>query len=254
MKINKTLTEKMLSIITNVVRKAKAEEGDTPTQPDGGEPNSASTIPPATPAQPSIDFESLISKARKEEKEKLYPEITKLKEELDKKVTRINELLLAIGEKDEIISQKDKELKEAKADSKKSESQEVKELNLKITGLENKLAEKEGEISNIKLDSYKASKMAEAKGEIIPELVTGSSEEEIDLAVERAKERYKEIVSKIAVPPAKTQNSNSIPPVNPNTQSFDNSQVNVADLSSINLYTPEGKAEYARMRAQMGLK
>lgn len=257
MKTNKTLLGKVLERLNMGIRQALADEGagDPPAQPDGGNQDPKPNSQPSQPAQPSVDFESLIAKARKEEKEKLYPEITKLKEDLEKKVTRINELLLAIGEKDEIISQKDKEIKEAKANSKKSESQEVKDLNLKITELENKLAEKDGEISTIKLDSYKSKKMAEAGGELIPELVTGNSEEEIDLAIEKAKERYKEIVSKVApTQQTKPQNSTNIPPANPNTQSFDNSQVNVASLSGINLYTPEGKAEYARMRKQMGLK
>ena len=256
MKIIKALLEKLLKLEIMGMRQALADEGagegNTPAQPDGGAPDPTPSTPPA---QPNIDFESLIAKARKEEKEKLYPEITKLKEEVEKKVTRINELLLAIGEKDEIISQKDKEIKELKTNSKKSDSQEVKELNIKITELENKLAEKDEEISAIKLTSYKDKKIAEAGGELIPELVTGNSEEEIDLAIEKAKERYKEIISKIASQQqTKPQNSNNIPPANPNTSSFINSQVNTQSLSELNLMTPEGRAEYEKMRKQMGLK
>jgi predicted RNase H-like nuclease (RuvC/YqgF family) len=191
MKTNKTLLEKVLERLNMGIRQTLADEGEgegnTPSQPDGGGQDPAPNTPP--PAQPNIDFESLIAKARKEEKEKLYPEITKLKEEVEKKVARINELLLAIGEKDEIISQKDKEIKELKNNSKKSDSQEVKELNIKIAELENKLAEKDREINTIKLTSYRDKKIAEAGGELIPELVTGNSEEEIDLSIEKAKER-----------------------------------------------------------------
>lgn len=255
MKTNKTLLEKVLERLNMGIRQALADEGegDPPAQPDGGVQDPAPNTPP--PAQPNIDFESLIAKARKEEKEKLYPEITKLKEEVEKKVARINELLLAIGEKDEIISQKDKEIKELKNNSKKSDSQEVKDLNIKITELENKLAEKDKEISAIKLASYKDKKIAEAGGELIPELVTGNSEEEIDLAVEKAKERYREIVSKIASQQStKPQNSNNIPPANPNTSAFTNSQVNTQSLIGLNLMTPEGRAEYEKIRKQMGLK
>ena len=255
MKTNKTLLEKVLERLNMGIRQALADEGagDPPAQPDGGvQDPSPNTLPSA---QPNIDFESLIAKARKEEKEKLYPEITKLKEEVEKKVTRINELLLAIGEKDEIISQKDKEIKELKTNSKKSDSQEVKDLNIKITELENKLAEKDREISTIKLTSYKDKKIAEAGGELIPELVTGNSEEEIDLAIEKAKERYKEIVSKIASQQStKPQNSNNIPPANPNTSAFTSSQVSTQSLNGLNLMTPEGRAEYEKMRKQMGLK
>lgn len=254
MKTNKTLLEKVLKRLNMGMRQSFAdeEESNTPSQPDGGEKDSTLNTPPT---QPSIDFESLIAKARKEEKEKLYPEITRLKEELEKKVARINELLLAIGEKDEIIAQKDKEIKELKNNYKKSDSQEVKDLKIKITELENKLAEKEKEINTIKLASYRDKKIAEAGGEIIPELVTGNSEEEIDLAVEKAKERYREIVSKIASQqPTKPQNSNNIPPANPNTSTFINSQVSTQSLSGLNLMTPEGRAEYARIRKQLGLE
>lgn len=257
MKNIKALSEKILMRLNMGIRQVLADEGkgevDPPAQPDGGAQDPAPNTPP--PAQPSVDFESLIAKARKEEKEKLYPEITKLKEDVEKKVTRINELLLAIGEKDEVISQKDKEIKELKTNSKKTDSQEVKDLNIKITELENKLAEKDGEISTIKLTSYKDKKMAEAGGELIPELVTGNSEEEIDLAVEKAKERYKEIVSKIAPQQqTKPQNSNNIPPANPNTNAFNNQQVSTQSLSGLNLMTPEGRVEYEKMRKQMGLK
>lgn len=254
MKTNKTLLEKVLERLNMGIRQALADEGagDSPAQPDGGNQDPQ---PNSQPVQPSIDFESLIAKARKEEKEKLYPEITKLKEDLEKKVTRINELLLAIGEKDEIISQKDKEIKELKTNSKKTDSQEVKDLKIKITELENKLAEKDKEISTIKLASYRDKKIAEAGGELIPELVTGNSEEEIDLSIEKAKERYKEIVSKIASQQSiKPQNSNNIPPANPNTSTFTNSQVNTQSLIGLNLMTPEGRAEYAKIRKQMGLK
>lgn len=255
MKIIKALLEKLLKLEIMGMRQVLADEGaeDPPAQPDGGVQDPTPDTPP--PVQPKIDFESLIAKARKEEKEKLYPEITRLKEELEKKVARINELLLAIGEKDEIISQKDKEIKELKNNSKKSESQEVKELNIKIAELENKLAEKDREISTLKLASYRDKKIAEAGGELIPELVTGNSEEEIDLAVEKAKERYREIVSKIASQqPTKPQSSNNIPPANPNTSAFTNSQVSTQSLSELNLLTPEGRAEYERIRKQLGLK
>ena len=256
MKFNKTLLQKLTS--TNIMgfRTARADDGDTgtdSTQPGETSKEQDETSTPHSP-QASVDFETLISRARKEEKEKLYPEITRLKDELEKKVSRVNELLLTIGEKDEIISQKDKEMKEVKTNSKKTDSQEVKELTLKVTELENNLSSKDSEISTIKLDSYKQQKIAEAGGELIPELVLGNSEEEIDLAVERAKERYADIVSKVAKPKAtpKEQDSNNIPPANPNTNAF-STQVSSQSLADIDLMTPEGKAKYAELRKQMGL-
>lgn len=250
MKTNMTLKEKLLNLINAEIRTALAEEVP-PVQPEG---STTPATPPVTPATPSVDFETLISKARSEEKEKLYPEINKLKEDVNAKVARINELLLTIGEKDETISQKDKEIKELKTNSKKSSSQEVQELNLKVTQLENQLAEKDTQVSQIKLDSYKQTKMALAGGNLIPELVVGSSEEEIDLAIEKAKTRYAEIVQSIA--PAQTTvipTTNQIPPVSPSMNAF-SEQVSTQSLSDINLFTPEGRKQYAEMRAGMGLK
>lgn len=263
MQITKTLLKKLTLSLNMGIRQALADEGGEPNSSQPVEEGTTSTLPSTTEpvtdsthSHSSIDFESLIAKARKEEKEKLYPEITRLKEELEKKVTRINELLLAIGEKDEIISQKEKEIKDLGSNSKKSESQEVKDLKIKIADLENKLSEKDGEISSIKLDSYKQSKMAEAGGEIIPELVTGSSEEEIDLAIEKAKARYKEIISKVTttVNNSNLQSSNSIPPVNPNTGNLDKGASTAMNLSGIDMMTAEGRAEYNRLRVQLGMK
>lgn len=260
MKIKMTLLEKMLFTLNMGFRVAKAEEekGDGEKsqsgQPTGeGDPTNNSNPTQQTKQQASVDFESLIAKARAEEKEKLYPEINKLKADLEKKVSRINELLLTIGEKDEVIAQKEKELKDTKSSSKKSESQEVKDLKVQITNLENQLSEKDSEISNIKLDSYKQKKIAEAGGDLIPELVTGTSEEEIDLAIEKSVERYKEIVGKLQ-PQQKQQDSNNIPPANPATNAFDNNQVNLGDLQNINLMTPEGRAQYQKLREQMNIR
>lgn len=263
MQITKTLLKKLTLSLNMGIRQALADEGGELNSIQPVEEGTTSTLPSTTEpvtdsthSHSSIDFESLIAKARKEEKEKLYPEITRLKEELEKKVTRINELLLAIGEKDEIISQKEKEIKDLGSNSKKSESQEVKDLKIKIADLENKLSEKDGEISSIKLNSYKQFKMAEAGGEIIPELVTGSSEEEIDLAIEKAKARYKEIISKVTttVNNSNLQSSNSIPPVNPNTGNLDKGASTAMNLSGIDMMTAEGRAEYNRLRVQLGMK
>ena len=264
MKITKTLLKKLTLSLNMGIRQALADEGGEPnsSQPVGEGttstlPSTTEPVTDSTHSHSSIDFESLIAKARKEEKEKLYPEITRLKEELEKKVARINELLLAIGEKDEIISQKEKEIKDLGSNSKKSESQEVKELKIQIADLENKLSEKDGEISFIKLDSYKQSKVAEAGGEIIPELVVGNSEEEIDLAIEKAKARYKEIITKVATTAtinSNTQNSNNIPPVNPNTGNLDKGASTAMNLSGIDMMTVEGRAEYNRLRVQLGMK
>ena len=55
--------------------------------------------------QPTVNFEDLIANARKQEKDKLYPQIKKLEEEKKKLVEKNNQHLLTIGEKDARIKE-----------------------------------------------------------------------------------------------------------------------------------------------------
>lgn len=245
----KALLMNVLLIMKWNVRTARADEGQVPTE--GSNPTDG--IATQTTA-PTVNFEELISKARKEEKEKLYSEINKLKGQVDEKVKRINDLLIAIGEKDELLKGKESEIAELKKGSKVSESEEVKNLKLKITELENSLAMKDSEVASIKIESYKAQKIAEAGGELIPELVTGSTTEEIDLAIENSKTKYAEIVGRVKETVVVTQKpSTQIPPVNPNTQAF-NQSVAQMDIAGMSMFDKNSRAQYAEMRKTMGLK
>lgn len=251
MKINMALRKNIIQNILGNIRMAKAEEPvatETPKQ-EGAE---VTTQEPKTAN--SVNFEDLINKARQEEKEKLYKEINRLKAQVDEKVSRINELLLVVGEKDETIKAKEKELAQKEKEAQKTDSEEVKSLKLKVTELENAIAQKDSEISTIKLDSYKATKMAQAGGELIPELVTGNTPEEIDMAIEKSKAKYLEIVGRVKAtiaPPA--LDSNNIPPANPNVESF-NAQVQSMDIAGLSMFDKDAMKQYSEMRKQMGLK
>ena len=253
MKINMALRKNIILNILGNIRTAKAEEPIAPT--NGQEAPKADNTDVTEPQQTSssVNFEDLINKARKEEKEKLYKEINKLKAQLDEKVGRINELLLVIGEKDETIKAKEKELAQKEKDSQKTDSEEVKALKLKLTELENALAQKDSEITTIKLDSYKATKMAQAGGELIPELVTGNTPEEIDMAIEKSKAKYLEIVGRVKATIAPALDSNNIPPANPNVDSF-NAQVQSMDIAGLSMFDKDAMKQYSEMRKQMGLK
>ena len=96
---------------------AKAEE---PTQTEGqGNEN---------PQVVTINYEDLIARARKEEKDKLYPKLEKL--ELDNKdlVAKHNQALISIGEKDTEISRLKAELEQARTNSTTSNNQEITNL------------------------------------------------------------------------------------------------------------------------------
>lgn len=247
MKNIKALLVNVMTMLMWNVRTARADEG----APAG----EGTPAPEGTPATaPTVNFEELISKARKEEKEKLYPEINKLKAQVEEKVKRINELLIALGEKDEIIKGKDSEIAGLKKNSKATESDEIKALKVKIAKLENALSDKESEIASIKLEAYKTAKIAEAGGELIPELVTGRTPEEIDLAIEKSKARYAEIVGRVKNTVVVNQKpSTEIPPANPNTQAFYN-QINTMDIAGLSMFDKNSRSQYSEMRKQLGLK
>jgi hypothetical protein len=247
MKKIKALLMNVMSMLMWNVRTAHAEGEGTGdgTSPAGDE---------STKKTPTIDFEVLIANARKEEKEKLYPEITKLKTQNEDKTKRVNELLLAIVEKDEALKQKDLRIAELEKGSGKGDSEEVKSLKIKVAELENIVAQKDGEVAKTKLEAFKTVKVSEAGGQLIPELVMGNSEEEIIASIEKSKQRYVEIVGSVKGTVVVTpKDSTQIKPANPNTQMF-NEQVNAMDIKGLNMYTPEGRKAYAEMRSKMNLK
>jgi uncharacterized phage infection (PIP) family protein YhgE len=144
----------------------------------------------------TVNFEDLIAKARKEEKEKLYPEITALKE-------KNNQLLLVVQERDNKIAEITGNLDKVSEDFKKASkdlktgnasNSKVSELTLQLSTLERQLEDLqvkyETDVNSLKLESYKEKKIAEANGAIIPELVTGNTEEEVNSSFESAKQRY----------------------------------------------------------------
>ena len=247
MKSNKSLMWKLRSVI---IREAFADETTTvATEPTNGEGTGTATQTPA------INFEDLILKARKEEKEKLYPQIAKLKEENQAKTARINELLISVAEANEAVKAKDAELNKVKAtvENNTAVNDEVVKLQNRVIELEAELANKDKEVNTIKLDTFKKEKMAEANGQLIPELVTGNNEEEILASIEVAKARYAEIVGQVQNAVVVTPKANKPPVVNPNTAKFQES-IAQSELSSMSLFDPKARAKYAEVRKQLGLK
>lgn len=196
----------------------------------------------------SVNYEDLISHARKEEKDKLYPELQKLKK--DK-----NDLLLVVGERDATIKKLQQDLDASKESNTKlskdlkdgtNTNATVSELTLTISQLERELEEAtanhETELNSVKLTSFKEKTIATANGELIPELVVGNSEEDILASFETAKSRYAEITQNVV-------SSAKMPYTNPNAGSIQltakASEKSIADM------TP---AEYAIYRVSIGLK
>ena len=76
----------------------------------------------------TMNFEQLIAQARREEKEKLYPQIEKLKAQAEVLTKQVNEALLAKGAAE-------KELADLKESQKKGDSEEVTKLKAQVEAL-----------------------------------------------------------------------------------------------------------------------
>lgn len=226
----------------------KPEGSDSDNKNDGNDNGGSSTI---------INYEDLIAKARREEKEKLYPKIKALEKEKEQLVGKCNEYLLAIGQKDAEIEQLKKRLQE----SGKDDSEEVKRLKDEISRLENELEEAKKNVPDEKaiedriraeyeIKLYREQVVGQHRDEIIPELVTGSTKEEIDASLEVAKKRFKEISDKIL----KGNNlggkggTSGIPPANTSYSNF--KSLKIEDIAKLDPRSPE----YKEFRRQLGLR
>ena len=174
--VRAVLRKKPFRVFMSVLAEEPTPPNSDPN-PQGGDPTPTPTktqTPEPTPTG-TVNFEDLIGKARKEERDKLYPEITKLKE--DK-----NKYLLVIAEKDAEIKDLKEEIATLKGDlgNATSKLKDSKTSNKALTDLqiqydtlqkeyENLQTQYENEVNSLKLESYKEKKIAEAGGEIIAE-------------------------------------------------------------------------------------
>lgn len=223
-----------------------------------------------------INYEDLISKARKEEKAKQYNTIKKLREENDTLVKKNNDSLLKIGELETEIADLNKKLTTASAgdtDAVKSLKETVSNLTKEKEGLEKKLKSyeekevpSEEEIEQrvrteleeeYKVKTYKAEKMAELKEDLlVPELVMGTTIEEIDSSIESALARSKEIRESLGATKGgsgkKSSHNKRTPstPSNPSVDQFQDNEYSAEYIAGLDVSSPE----YAEFRKKMGLK
>ena len=231
--------------------------------------------PPAAP--PALNFEDLVSKARKEEKDKIYPQLEEMKKQ-NKVLTKANnEHLLTIATFEEQV----KNLNEQLAKAGKGDPQEVIDLKkslddaLKLVdGLREELKNKpEGTTEEIRatieeeikkqyeVKLYRLQKIQEAGDEIlIPDLVVGDTKEAVDASIAAAIEQAKVIKKKLGVdegkkeggdmdnPPPKKPKPN---PLNPAGKGLDT--LNDLDPNVIRTMSDEEYAEW-RKKAGIGIR
>ena len=163
------------------------------------------------------EFELKLNSVRTEEKNKLYPEIAKLKADLEKKTTQESELTKKIAELESKMKDleskspaeheaKIKELNEQleKANAKLGEGAEMsdkvlKELSEKLAKLEQRDIEREKELEKMKAEkevsSYREEKLR-TLDESVHELVVGTTKEQIDASAALAKSTFDKLTAK----------------------------------------------------------
>lgn len=217
-----------------------------------------------------MNYEDLIQKARKEEKDKQYKVIEKLRGELKTMTTNNNNNLLKIGELEEEIAQ----LKEKLTSAGSGDSEAVKTLKKELdtankelkTAKDNAVDESElrkkieDEVrAEYEVRNYRLEVLAKNADVLVPELVTGTTKEEIDASLKTAKTRSEEIRKQFSPqqqqPQGQEQNgalslfAGRMPAISsPNVQNS-SATVSMQDLASLNPASPE----YAEMRKKLGL-
>lgn len=215
---------------------------------------------------PTVNYEDLIAKARKEEKDKQYKTIEKLKGQINTLTEQHNNDLLDKANLEKQLQEANDKLTKVGS----NDSEEVKTLKGTISTLEKDKADLEQKIKGFEdtppvsreevvnevraelekeyeVKTYKATKMAELKDEIlVPELVFGNTKEEIDASIKSALERSNEIKKNLGVKTQRTPKS----PANPSVSKVQDSEVSLEKLATMDVRSPE----YAQLRQQLGLR
>jgi hypothetical protein len=236
-----------------------AEAGTVPVVADASNNTVVTDALAATNAVLSSKFytEEDLARVRSQEKEKLYPQIDKLKEELDA-VKREREAELA-AKAEEAAAQ------EAARKAAIEDETDVRELlRLKETEfneqLERERQERERAFALLErekafadLQNYRVNRLEQERENIAPELldlVTGNTQEELDASIEDLKGRSARIVESMQ---AATQNARkemvgtrvTTPPAGPLETNSDDRQFTAAELAAMPMN------EYAKIRDRL---
>lgn len=203
---------------------------------------------------PVVNYEDLIAKARKEEKDKLYSQLQSKDSKINDLTEKNNSLLLGLSAKDEEIKTLKNEIKGLKSANTKSDNETIRgleeeKLNLLATidQLKNEQVQVDDIENRIKneyeVKLYRMEKLNSVGDEIISELVTGTTKEEIDASFEVAKAKYDSIKEKYI-----SKTTQDIPMANIDTSSLNVNSINSVDISKMSA------SEWAEYRAKLGLK
>lgn len=190
--------------------------GSTPPEPQHATPpTDAASNAPADDVVPKSEVARAIEKARREEKEKLYPEIERLKAaraEGEAKAAELEQQLEA--QRLEVEGLRTGKVEETESINK--ELRELRKKNQKLeTAIENVATEAAAKLRASELAAYREKQIRASGIQQLAELVGGDSEEAIDAAIKRAKEKEDAIFEK-AREEARAKLADSLPtPISP---------------------------------------
>lgn len=137
-----------------------------------------------------IDVAELLKKVRQEEKTKLYKDIEKMKD-------KIKTLSEELEQNKELLAKRNNEKLSEQELLLKQQEELAKEVVALKTMMEQNQKEAQEKIRTAELNVYKQKKINEAGGKIIPEIVNGKSEDEIDESYIKAIQYYTQIKDNI---------------------------------------------------------
>lgn len=188
---------------TSAAEAFAAEAGVTPSVVDAGVDASVAT-PLEAPNQPANNrfyTEDDLAKVRAQEKDKLYPQIDKLKSELEELKKQREEEAARIAAEKEAKDAEARAAAEADMDVRdllKTKEQEWnQQLERERQERERAFALLEREKSFAELQSFKQQRLEQERENIIPELldlVTGNTQDEVNASLESLKERSARIL------------------------------------------------------------
>ncbi len=224
-----------------------------------------------TQTTPQTNFEDLIAKARKEEKEKQYKTIDKLKTQVSSLTDQHNDDLLRVADLEKQLKEANDKLTSAGSgdseavktlkDTIKGLEQDKETLSKKVKEFEDKPPVSREEVeadvrrqleAEYEVKTYRMTKMTELKDEIlVPELVFGNTVEEIDASIQKALERSNEIRKNLGITAGNKPNKRTPKsPSNPSVSGVQDTEVSMEKLATMDVRSKE----YAELRRQLGLR
>jgi len=233
-----------------------AEAGTVPVVAESSG-NSVVADAPTTKATSKFYTEDDLARVRSQEKEKLYPQIDKLKDELDTIKREREAELAARAAEEEAKAKAQQEALENDMDVrsllKAKETEWQEQLERERQERERAFALLERERTFADLQNYRQQRVEQERDNIIPELVdliSGNTREEVDASVESLKERSNKILesAQFAMQNARKEMTGTrvtTPPLEPMDINTDSRSLTAEDIQSMSMN------DYAKYRERI---